>query len=92
MRRSKAHEPWLPAEYSDRDVYAIQSLARGDADASLQVHALKFIVETLSGCYDVTFCPDSERASSFAEGKRHVGLQIVKMTKLNLSALRKTDD
>ncbi len=83
--------PWLPVEYTDRDIGAIQALARGEADAATQQHALRFIVENISECYDMAWVPESDRASCFAAGKRHVGLQIVKLTKLNIGALRKID-
>lgn len=89
MPRSSKHEPWLPAAYTDRDVGAIQALARGDADEAAQKHVLRYIVETLCSCYDMSFRPESDRATAFAEGRRFVGLQIVKMMKLDVSALRK---
>lgn len=89
MPRPSKHDPWLPAEYTDRDVGAVQALARGEADEVAQKHALRYIVESLSGCYDMSFRPESDRATSFAEGRRYVGLQIVKMTKLDVSALKK---
>jgi len=81
--------PWLPPVYSDFDAAAIQAVARGEADAAQQVHAIKFLVEVLCGTYDVSFRPESDRATAFAEGKRFVGLQIVKLIKLNISALKK---
>ncbi len=87
----KKHDPWLPAAYTDRDVGAVQALARGDADEVTQKHVLRYIVETLSGCYDMSFRAESDRATSFAEGRRYVGLQLVKMTKLDVCAMRKAN-
>lgn len=88
---SRKDAPWLPPAYTDRDISAIQALARGDATQEQQSHALRFVVETLSGCYDMSYRPgvEGERDTAFAEGRRFVGLQLVKMTKLNVAALRK---
>jgi len=88
----RQHDPWLPPVYTDRDAGAIQALNRGDADEAQQQHALRYIVESICSCYDASFRPgaaDGDRATAFAEGKRFVGLQIVKLIKLNLAALRK---
>ena len=83
------HDPWLPPSYTNRDAGCIQALARGEADADQQRHALKYIVETLCACYDASFRPESDRATAFAEGRRFVGLQLVKLTKVNIAALKK---
>ena len=40
----------------------------------------------------MSYRPDSERDTAFAEGKRHVGTQIVKFLKINLSKLRSNED
>jgi hypothetical protein len=84
-------EPWKPAAWDVPDAAAIQALQRGDATADQQQRALKFIVNTLAGTYDGSFRPgpDGERVTSFAEGKRHVGLQIVKLANISLSAFKK---
>lgn len=72
---------------------ALQALQRGDATGDQMQRALKWIVGC-AGTYDLSFRPgqDGERESSFAEGKRFVGLQIVKLLKINLSQLRKVTD
>jgi hypothetical protein len=81
-------ERWLPAEWELLDASAIQALGRGDADARLQQHALKVIVEKLAGAYEETFVPRESDTSAFLQGRRSVGLQIVKLLKVDLSALR----
>ena len=86
------HAPWLPVEYELRDEAAFQAFARGKADAGQQVHVLKFIVEKICKTYDMSYRPDSERDSNFAEGKRYVGNQIVKIVSFNLAALGKKKD
>jgi hypothetical protein len=77
-------QPWHPSPYDDDDVRSIQALATGTANEGQQKYALRWIVERACGTYDETYFADSERNSAFAEGKRHVGLQIVKLTKLVL--------
>jgi len=84
-------EPWRPAEWDIPDAAAIQALQRGDATKDQQQRALKFIVNTLAATYDGSFRPgpDGDRVTAFAEGKRHVGTQIVKLANINLSAFKK---
>lgn len=78
----KPPEPWASFEAEPADTAAIQALATGTANAGQQQHALKLIVERLCGTYDLSFRPGDDRATCFAEGKRHVGSQIVRLTKL----------
>lgn len=81
-------EPWKPANWEVADAGAIQALMRGDAAEHQQRRAIKFIVETLCGTYDLSFRSASERDTCFAEGKRFVGLSLVKLSKLNLAAFK----
>lgn len=82
-------EPWKPSHYADEDAGAIQALLRGDAQPHQQQRALAYIIEQLCGTYDMSFRPASERDTCFAEGKRFVGNQLVKLTKVNLSKMTK---
>lgn len=75
-------QPWHPAIYDEADAGALKALAAGVANEGQQKRALKYIVETLAGAYEETFFADSERSTSYAQGKRHVGMQIVKLLKL----------
>lgn len=79
--------PWKPAEWEPADVAAIQALQRGDATADQQRRALDYIIG-LAGTYDLSYRPNSQRDTDFAEGKRYVGLQIVTKLKINLAAIR----
>jgi hypothetical protein len=83
-------EPWKPASWELPDAAAVQALQRGDATPDQQRHALKYIVNTLAGTYDGSFRPgpDGERVTAFAEGKRFVGLQIVKLANLALGRFK----
>ena len=80
-------EPWKPPHYEIEDAGAIQALMRGQAEPHQQQRALKYIIETLCSTYDMSYRPDGDRDTCFAEGKRFVGNQLVKLTKLNLSKM-----
>jgi len=86
--RPPAGAPWAPAKYTVAQAAAVQALSHGTADKEQQIRALKWIVEDVCGTYDMSYRPDSTRDSDFAEGKRFVGNQIVKMTVLNIANLR----
>lgn len=81
-------ERWLPAKWELPDAHCLQALARGEADAQQQQRALSVIVEKLAGAYEETFVPRESDTSAFLAGRRSVGLQIVKLIKVDLAALR----
>jgi hypothetical protein len=58
---------------------AIKAMARGDADAYQQQRFLDWLIESACGTYDVSFIPDDDsgRLTSFKEGRRFVGLQLI---------------
>ena len=87
-RSQPAPEPWKPAQWEPADIAAIQALSRGDATADQQRRALDYIVNSLADTYGLSYRPTSDRDTAFAEGKRFVGLQIVKAIRLNLAAIR----
>ena len=91
MKKNKL-SAWSPSDYELSDATAIQALVRGEANPDQQIAAIKWIVEKVALTYEVSYRPDSERDTCFAEGRRFVGLQIVKMTKLNVSTLRRNDE
>jgi hypothetical protein len=81
--RKASPGPWVPAAYEDEDIRAMRALAAGVASDTQQKRALNWIVNDAAGYYDLSFRPgpDGARATDFAEGKRSVGAQIVKLTK-----------
>lgn len=84
--------PHKPAPYDKADSAAIQALSVGAANDVQQKRAFKYIVEVLSGYYDLSYRPDDmggRRATDFMEGRRYVGAQLVKLSKLNLASLDK---
>lgn len=90
MTVRKSFAVWVPADIAD--TRAIQMLMRGEQlDPDTQIRAVKCIVEQLAGTYDLTFDPDSDRISAFAEGRRFVGRALVGIGKLNLDAVKAAD-
>lgn len=76
--------PWFPYKWEQNlhAVYALQALQLGEANKDQQQIALDFLIKELCGTYQMTYIPDSERDSNFAEGKRWVGNQLIKLIKL----------
>ena len=87
MTARKAPPQIQPPEYQIADAYAIQALAHGEATPDMQQRALRWIIEGAAATYDQSFHPDSPHLTAFAEGRRFVGNQIVKMTKLDTRKL-----
>lgn len=93
--RAKA---WLPPKYTIADVHAVKALARGEATADQQKRALDWIVHAAAGAYELSFRSDGdggERETAFAEGRRFVGMQVVKLVNMPgavLRAIRSKDD
>lgn len=84
--------PWKPVPWTDETAGAMQALARGKAAEHQQKLALDYIIQTIAGTYDAHYHagPDGARNTDFALGRAFVGQQIVKLLKLNLTALRTT--
>ena len=85
---SNLAERWLPREWDLPDAHALQALGRGEASKEQQLRALRWIVEGAAGTYEETFVPREGDTSSYLQGRRSVGLQIVKLLKVDLAALR----
>ena len=69
--------PWQLPKIDPADIFAVQALERGQANASQQQRIFD-LVRRLTACERMTFYPggeDGRRASDFAEGKRWVGDQ-----------------
>lgn len=79
-------KPWYPTKYSVADVVAFQAIEKGEASPDQQKRVVEWLV-SLTGLNDLSYRPDSQRDTDFAEGKRFVGLQIRKMLILNPKAL-----
>ena len=86
----KESSPWYPPRCDKADIAAVKACASGTANPEQQVRAIKWIVEDCCGYYDLSYRPGEagRRDTDFAEGKRFVGAEIVKMTKLDLAKLK----
>lgn len=78
-----AQDPWKPAAYDDDVVYAVRAVWNGTANDGQQKLVADWF-EFLTGCgrfQDLSYRPGptGDRDSAFAEGKRFVGLQLLKM-------------
>ena len=81
-------EPWKPPDWAPEDAHAVQAVMYGRASEEQQKRAMGYIVNAICGTYDLSYRPLSDRDTAFAEGKRFVGLQMVKMAHINIAALR----
>ena len=85
------HAPWKPAKFEDADAAALQAMAVGNATGVQQKRALRWIIEGAAATYDMSYRPggeDGRRDTDFAEGKRSVGNQIVKLLKVKVGQLK----
>lgn len=89
--KSLPYKPWHPATYEKGDAVAMQALLRGDATKDQQKRALDWIIGQAARTHDMTYFSESDRDSAFAEGKRFVGNQIIKMLKLNTMHITKKE-
>lgn len=55
---------------------ALKALAGGRASDDQQKRALDFIIRRVCRADDLSFVPESDRATAFAEGRRAAGLVI----------------
>lgn len=92
MSAKPKREPWHPAQWELADASAIQALSRGDASPEQQRRALQWIITAAAMTYDETFTPGQSDVSDFLQGRRSVGLQVVKLLHLNTGALRRTNE
>ena len=88
------HAPWKPPLYALADVSAVKALYDGTADKIQQQRVLAFIIEHLAGTHNMSYRPgpDGDRDTAFAEGRRFVGMQLVKLVKVNIDQLRRDHD
>jgi hypothetical protein len=85
MVRKPRQPAWIPPEYDLQDIYAIKALHKGEADASQQARALDWIIKNAAASNELSFRSDQdggERETAFAEGRKFVGMQILKMINL----------
>ena len=84
---AKGTEAFIPPGYSPREAFAVRATAKGEATDEQQRLAMKWIIEKACATYDLSYRPNSDE-TILAEGRRFVGLQIVKMINLNPEVLK----
>lgn len=78
-------EPWLPADYNAGDHRAVLAFSQGQATAAQQKIAWDWILYA-AGHGDKSFRPgglSGQRDTDFAEGKKWVAEQMLKLSKTN---------
>jgi len=80
-KKKESLKPWMPVPYSDYIIRALKAQAEGIANPTQQKRVLSWWINVACGTYDMSFRPDSDRDTVFAEGRRFVGLQTVKLMK-----------
>jgi len=75
----------MPITYNDYVIRSIKSISGGTASDSQQRAFFAWLINVACGTYDMSFRPDSSRETDFAEGRRFVGLQLVKLLKAKIS-------
>lgn len=80
-------KPYIPFPYDIADVSAVQAVAAGRGNEEQQKRVVAWIIAA-AGTYDLSYRPTSDRDTAFAEGRRFLGLQIVKLNNLSLRSLQ----
>ncbi len=91
MPKPKSSAPWMAVNCTKAEVAALQALRRGEASPDQQLRALECIIGKISDRNGMSFRPgglEGDRDTAFAEGRRFVGNQIVRLTKLPLSKIK----
>lgn len=91
-RKPPFREPWKPAPYIVADIYAIKALRTGTANAIQQQRALDWIMHIACEVDHASYRPGSSDDTAFAEGKRHIGLQIRKLETMSADIVQKMKD
>jgi hypothetical protein len=85
----KVIPPYFDAPWEVADASAFQALQRGDASPEQQKRSLDWLIRIGAATYNATFFPGQQDASAFAEGRRFVGLEVVKLLSVNPQAFIK---
>lgn len=86
-RKPREAMPWelRGHELEAADIFALQAVSKGTANAGQQQRALEAILHKVCRHRRMSFYPgglEGDRATIFAEGKRFVGDQIVRLLKM----------
>lgn len=92
MSKPASFSPWAPIKFHEgpnpapgtlnqADIVALHAVWNGEANPDQQKRALRVVVKQIAQAGDLSYRPDGmggERDTAFAEGKRFVGLAILK--------------
>ena len=70
--------------YLIEDILAVKAVANGNASTEQQKRAMRYIIEAVSGYYDISYRPELADGTLIAEGKRIVGAHLVGMINTSL--------
>ena len=84
----KIPAPYEPLQPPKHIVASIQAVATGTANDSQQKKAMEYIVFQLCDLHGLSYRPNSQRDTDFAEGKKFVGLQISKFIHTNFDTIK----
>lgn len=85
--KPKIAPPHLQCQWDVPVASALQALSRGEATPDQQRFALNFVINQAAATYGQSFQELGDRETCFAEGRRFVGLQIVKLLHISTAAL-----
>lgn len=80
-------DPTKPPNYVAADVLAFKALQAGEANEHQQQRALRWIIEGAADYYGMSYRRGDSDGTAFAEGRRFVGQQVVKMVNYPPAAL-----
>jgi len=87
IAKAKQAPPHLNCQWDVPVASALQALQRGDASPDQQKQALNWLINHAAGTYNQSYQESGDRDTVFAEGRRFVGLQIVKLLHISTQAL-----
>lgn len=93
---AKKLEPGSPfygvSDYDARVASAIQAWTSGkDVPANAAKLAWDYTIRVLCATYDQSYRPEKPHDTTFVEGRRFVGLQLLKLRDLDLTTLRENN-
>lgn len=86
------NSPWLPVQATLQSASAVKALSRGEATPDQQRFLLEWLVRECCKVYDMSYRPGStegERDTTFAEGRRFPGLQVLKLLYIDIDVIKR---
>ena len=91
-RTLKPSDPMFVGALKKYQIAAVKAVYEGVADESQQRMALMIVIDNLCRVNDLSYRPGSQDGTTFAEGRRYVGLQIHKLITTNIGDLPDDED